>query len=396
MFVDINSKQKPVQSGLMWELYPDIYPSEHADYFKAMISVAVEKGLGSLKSSVRHITSGSVGPITFSALCSEIPKAKLLTRNGGFVRSVAEDAPSQTKRFEHWLGVFFTLVLRLQESNPKFVKTLLLRNVGIIPALRVFGRMLKYEDSCGNREILRNVSKLEQVTASYFRIICQFYEQKDLVELEKLRSQNSSQGGYQRLYEEFLDLIDKHFRPGFAGVKVSEALHRETEKLIVTVEEINRKAISLGTTQSHVFKEFDPTELRRIAKKNLDNDSFEKFIKTLHQEIVEGSGENSPNNRLAKTIDVQEILSLPPVRALHSLRIYFSHKSALIDAIKRRSAVEALRGLLSSPSPADPSDLTSEQCELAACTLIQDLCTAVLDVALDKIKNPGAVGEVAQ
>ncbi len=84
----------------MWELYPDIYDEEHEDYYKAMISVAVEKSLGNLRNRVTHITSGSKGPISFSALCSEIPKAKLLMRKEGFVCSVAQDSANQTKRLE--------------------------------------------------------------------------------------------------------------------------------------------------------------------------------------------------------------------------------------------------------------------------------------------------------
>jgi hypothetical protein len=373
----------------MWELYPDIYGPDHTDFYKAMISVAVEKGLGELKKKVRHITSGSKGSITFSAVCSEIPKAKLLTRDGGFVRSVVEDRVGQTKRLEQWLRVFFSVLIKLEESFPKVVNNLLLRNAGIIPALRVFGRMLRYEDSCGNREVVKNIATLEQVTTSYFRTICQSYEQKDLGELQRLRSQRSSQGGYRRSYEDFVDVIDKQFRPGFAGPKASDELYRQTEKLIATVEEINRKGIALGTTQSHVFKEFDPAELMRIARKNLDNDSFERFIKTLHQEIIEGSGETySPNNRLAKLLQLQEILSLSSLRALHSLRIYFSHKSALIDAPKRRAAVDALQGLLKTSSLADPSELSPEQSEKAACNLLQGICSDVLEPALDKIKNP--------
>jgi len=388
MFVDINSKQKPVPSGLMWELYPDIYDPDHDDYYKAMISVAVEKSLGDLKDRVHHITSGTTGLISFSALCSEIPKTTLLSRNAGFVRSVVEDHTGQVRRLEKWLSVFFAVLLKLENQYPKVVKTLLLRNVGIIPALRLFGRILKYEYGCGNTEITTNASKLEQVTTSYLRAICQTYEQKDQGELEKLRSQRSSQGGYKRLYEEFVDSIDKQFRPGFAGPRASDELQRQTESLISTIEEINRKGVALGATQSHTFKEFDQSELRRIARKKLDSDSFEKFVKLLHQEIVEGSGENSPNNRLAKILGMQEILSLAPLKALNSLRVYFSHKSALIDASKRRAAVEALQGLLGSSSPPDPSDLDTEQFEIAACNLIRTLIAEVLDPTLQKLKTP--------
>ena len=44
MFVDINSKQKPVSSGLMWELFPDIYGPGHPGLFSCSLRCIQSKG----------------------------------------------------------------------------------------------------------------------------------------------------------------------------------------------------------------------------------------------------------------------------------------------------------------------------------------------------------------
>ena len=287
MFVDINSKQKPVTSGLMWELFPDIYDQEHPDHFRAMVSVAVESSLGPLKKRVRHITSGSRGPITFAALCAEVVKAKLVS----LVRSKVDDVDAQGKRLRQWLHVFFSTLVELEREFPKPVTNLLLRNVGIIPSLRLFGWMLIFEGELGkNAEILRGGPGLERVSSGYFRVLCKFYDQKDLSELERLRSQGSSQGGYKRLYDEFVEVIENHYGPGFGGPRNSPQLVSAVERVISAVEDVNRVGTSLGRTNSHIFKEFDGSDLTRLAKKRLEPDSLEKLVNTLYEEVVEVAG----------------------------------------------------------------------------------------------------------
>jgi DGQHR domain-containing protein len=388
MFVDINSKQKPVSSGLMWELYPNIYQQQHSDYFRAMISVALEGAIEGRQNLVHHISSGSRGAISFAALCAEIPKSGLLTREGGFIRSIAGNTDDQTKRLESWMTTFFDVLTNLEHSYPKVVQTLFLRNVGVIPALRLYGKILKYEYSLGNHDVLKNSTKRNTAMAEYFRIICQQFEERELSELESLRSQRSSQGGYKRLFDEFVEIIDKKHRPGFAGAKRSEGLYHRAEEFIALVENINRQGTMLGTTSAHVFKEFDPSSIRRIAKKSMDIDSFERLIKTLHQEIFEGSGDKGPQNRLASLLGVNEIIAVDSLKELAALRVYYSHKSALLDSQKRRYAVEAFRRLHVSLGSVNPAELSNEECETAANSLLDTLSSSVLKPALKRIIEP--------
>ncbi len=391
MFVDINAKQKAVPSGLLWELYPDIYPEESPDYYRAMISKSVEQAVAETKdirTFITHISSRIRGPITFQAICSEIPKSNLLTKKGGLVRSEAEGDRAQVNKLHQWLKVFFDALTSLEPQFRKVLEVLLLRNVGIVPALRLFGRILSYERGIGNQSILKNNLELTQQLTAYLRVICEHYDQKPVSELEQMRSRSSSQGGFKRMFEEFVEIIDKGYRPGFGGPKVSGQLSSLGEQVISAIDEINRKGVSLGITATSIFKEFDSKELRRITrKKELDIDAFEKLVIKLHQEVIEGSGEHSPNNRLARLLGATELPTIPILGKLHSLRVYFSHKGALIDAPKRKAAVEALQSLLGSTALKDPTELSPPEFNLAACNLLSEVANQVLTPAISKITN---------
>ena len=206
--------------------------------------------------------------------------------------------------------------------------------------------------------------------------------------MEKLRAQRSSQGGFKRLFDDFVEVIEGQYRTGFGGPKPSRRVADAVEAVIAAVEDVNRMGISLGSTHSHVFKEFDASELTRIAKKELGIDSFEKLVKTLHQEIIEGTGDKGPDNRLARVLSVTELLNIEPLRSLHSLRIYYSHKPSQIEPAKRKAAVASLQELLGSPSPLDPASLSPEEYEKAACGLLEGICTGVLKPALLRITSP--------
>jgi DNA sulfur modification protein DndB len=91
MFVEINSEQKPVPRGLLWELYPHIYKEDNSNYYKALISDSLQEVVidGAGRGLVGHIGSGMKGPIAFATLCSEISKGSLLSKDGGLIAQIA-------------------------------------------------------------------------------------------------------------------------------------------------------------------------------------------------------------------------------------------------------------------------------------------------------------------
>ena len=218
MFVEINSKQTSVKSGLLWELYPDIYGPDDELYYLALISKAVEASAEKeIPERMQYISRGKKGPLTFQSLCTEIRKAGFIAKGKGILYSVSGASDeSLRKNLETILDALFGALLDLGKDAPNVNEIFILTNNGIIPIIRIIARVISSDLlPSGNLANLSRRPYLQDIFKKYLRPVYNNYKGKSVEELTELRRRRCSNSGHTQTDDEMTDVIRRGFKPSF-------------------------------------------------------------------------------------------------------------------------------------------------------------------------------------
>jgi DGQHR domain-containing protein len=375
MFVDINLKQTKVPAQLLWELYPDILSEEDPEYFKAIISKAVENLVTTeLKGLVGHISTGSKGPLTFQALCTEIVRAGLITKQGGFIAGIVGGKwERQRSRLEDILSAFFDSIFHFGKQHLEVNSRFLLTNSGIIPLIRELGKICKHEELYHHGRLRAARSGLSQTFKEYLQPLYASYGSKPADELDQLRKSRVGSSGFIKTEDEMDDKIREKIRTfPLREKRTPPELKAQCESFVTEMQEINRKATS--QSKKFIFETFDPDQVtKQLSKPAKDPATLERFIKIVHQELVESSGAQSLDNRVCKLLGVQNISDIQLMRRLSLLRNRSAHRDSQIEPAKRKEAIEFLRELSEMKSIAHFDDLEGETCVKVQISLLSTI-----------------------
>jgi len=389
MFVDINLKQTKVPARLLWELYPDILSQDDDEYFKAVVSRAIERLIPPhLSGIISHISSGSKGRISFQALCSEVVRAHLLTKGGGgIVGALAgHDWQAQEDRLFIILSSFLQLLadqgLHWPEVNSRFF----LQNTGIIPLVRELGKACKHL-SLYNPTILRSTkSSLMEGLIPYFGPLYTLYGSYTNEDLDYLTRSRVGSAGFIETEDEMDDIIRETI-PSFPlrEKRTPPHLQQEVDNFVALIQEVNR--LAQDRSRAWVFHEFDKDRTVKVLRKPArDVASLEKFVGTIHQELIEASAGKDKHNRALDILGLTEFSQLPPLGNLSLLRHMSAHRASHMDSGRRRRAVAFLRQLSGVPSLSDFDDLKPESCLTVQIAMLRKIQTEFLEPLRNAIR----------
>jgi len=390
MFVDINLKQTKVPSQLLWELYPDILSPLEEDYHKAVISRAVEDLATSQngKGKIEHISSGAKGSISFPTLCSEIERVGLVTKGGaGIVGGiVGNDWEDQAKKLTTILGAFFDTIESFEDSHHDVNKRFFLQNTGIVPLVRILGKICKELQSEQPSTLKSGRQRIADAIKPYLNILYEHYAKKRPDELDKLKKRVGG-SGFNETEDEMDDLIRKvHTSFPLRNKRVPDDLKKAVNAFVSAVVEINRKSLDHST--QWIFRDFDKDKiLKQLQKPAKSTVALENFVILVYQEIIEGSGNRSQKNPLFGILNVTDLNDIAVVRKLTYLRHKYAHRDTQIEAYKRTEALDFIRELVNEPSLSHFDNLDSDQCRIAQVALLDTLREKLL---VEILKNLGA------
>jgi DGQHR domain-containing protein len=380
MFVDINSKQTKVPSGLLWELYPDIYGDDDPEYYRAVISKVCEGvSRDRLSGHVRHLSSGMRGDISFHALCGEIRRTRLLDSGGGLVQNERE--------LTTVVDAFFAALNDLGTKYPTVNESFVYSNNGVTPFIRVMGRVVRYETASGHKANLKTKALMVDTFRNFFEPVYKYYSSQGGDKLRALRKRIGNAGS-NVTEDEITDYIRAGYRPDFPyrSKKVAPRWENAVNKFVSSIANINRRVVESGMMVGWVFKEFDSEKCKKQLARVIDSyDSFSTVLDLLYQEVIEGTGKD-PDNRLARLMNVTRIYDLESVAKLNILRVYWVHKLDQVDSTKRQSAVRVLAELTGRANLGGPSELDANDYQAAAIALLSALNEKVLEPALTRFR----------
>lgn len=170
LFVEINEKQTPVESNLLWDLYSDIYEnSEDVDQIRDLTISNVVKRLNESNLALKgHIYVPSVSKrsartnITMTTICENIKKNKLVSEK---MLGVTRLGQSEKEEFiAERIGAFFSAISSLYPDDwEKGEKGFTRSNNGIAALLLVFRQIIKYFNDREEEQIYhrKNISEFE-------------------------------------------------------------------------------------------------------------------------------------------------------------------------------------------------------------------------------------------
>ena len=365
MFVDINLNQTKVPSRLLWELYPDILSPDDDEYFKAVVSRAVERLIPSeLDGMATHISSGTKGRISFHALCSEVVRAKLVSRGGaGIVAAVAgNDWSAQEDRLYGILASFFLLLADQARSWPEVNARFFLQNTGLIPLIRELGKACKHLSISSTATLKAAKSSLAQALAPYFRPLYSFYGSTSNQQLDDLTRTRVGSSGFIETEDEMDDVI-REVIPDFPlrEKRTPPQLQRGAEAFVTLVQEANR--LAQAKSKQWIFREFDKERaLKALSRPARDAATLERFLGILYQELIEASAGTPPHNRALTALGRATFSDIPSLKGLSLLRHMSAHRASQLEPSRRRESVTVLRRLSGVNSATDFDDLKPEEC----------------------------------
>ena len=393
MFVEINSKQTNVKSGLLWELYPDIYSSDDEFYYLSLISRAVEASTDrEIPDRMQFISRGSKGPITFQSLCNEIKKAGFLGKEKGVLQGVSGvQNDSLRQNLETILNALFGAILDLGKSAPNVNEIFILTNNGIIPIIRIIARIIRYEIlPTGNYSNLTRRPFLEDIFKKYFQPIYDFYKKKSIQELHELRRRRSSNSGHNQTDDEMTDRIRASFKPNFPSRpgRVPLELINLVQEISMLAEQVNSNAQYSGKISSWVFKEFNSTNFEKKMGRAVESEAdLSYFLNVLYQEFIEGSGKDSPDNRICQILCLSKIYDIQNLDGINTLRNHYHHKLTQQDPKKKQRALDLIKDYSGLSSYCNPNDLESIHYQKIAVHILNKLKSELLEKLIEKLKS---------
>jgi len=379
-FVDINSKQTRVSSGLLWELYPDIYSEDDAEYYRATISRLTEATARKhLKGHVAITTTGMKGEMSFHAICEEIKRTHLYHPSAGALQTERE--------LSDVLDAFFSVLNELGATYPPVNPSFVYSNNGIAPMIRTMGRIVNYEIAQNRRPNIKSKPLLVDTFKRFFEPVYRRYANMGENALRNLRKESVGNAGSNRREDEITTWIRAEYKADFPyrEKKAPPEWTDAIDEFVSRINNINRRVTETGRVKEWVFSEFDGEDIKnRLGRRIDDSDRLQSVLNLLYQEVIEGSGKDGSENRLAPLLCVQRIYEVSVIERLNILRTYGFHKRGQVDATKRRRAMEALQYLLQRGEPVAPSDLTPTDYQNIAINLLRELNSQVLEPALKR------------
>jgi len=267
-FLDINSKQKPVDPSLLWALFGILYPQEMRGLVSEFVRLLATEPRsvfygkifvpGETKQSRRHYR------IFHSNLCDTISEHFVEGRPKGFPLFSASNVKSPRreeamKRALKTINAYVKWLCRQADyvGERKWIREFFLTNNGLNVVLRVLVHILKYTDG------KIDSGKLESLFGKSFKEY--LLERKDRI--DELRRQTSSEGTREAIAFTIIRSLARRTK-GFAETYVKQHQQdREEEepyRLLRNVEHVLRGLISerLSAITASWWKERIPADVR--------------------------------------------------------------------------------------------------------------------------------------
>jgi hypothetical protein len=398
IFVDINSEQKPVQPGLLWELYPETYSKENPNYHRVLISRAIEGLLtGELLGLVTHIGSQRKGPISFQTICNEIDKSGLVSRDGGLVARIAEgDSEKKVRYLSIWMEALFCALKRLGAESRDVNELFIFSNVGIPPVIQIFHRILADEVVNRGPNFLRSKAEIQKVTEQYFKPIYDYFQNLGPTQLGNLRKERVARAGFARTEEQMTHLIQYNYKRSFPARRPPTPFEELADNLAYNMDQLNQKAFASGKVGDHIFSKFDHWKFAQGFKgveskkgTGIDARSFDSVVDLFYNVFIEDTGgkPSKENNRLARLWGVGTITDVPVVRLLDTLRTGYSHSETVTYPGRKQAWLAIMRDLTEKKELLDKSELFDSDYLKAATNLVTKIKQELVDRSLDLLKG---------
>jgi hypothetical protein len=107
----------------------------------------------------------------------------------------------------------------------------------------------------------------------------------------------------------------------------------------------------------------------------------------LYKDFFEGSGKDSPDNRVKRMLNLQKIYDLPILNEINTLRNSYEHKESQLQPETKKAALEIIRNLSGLPNLADRHEIQPDQYMLMTKRLLTRVIKELLDPLLDSFRD---------
>lgn len=260
--------------------------------------------------------------------------------------------------------------------------------IGIVPALRIFSRILQYESGQG-KEWLKIGTAVQETLRGYFGCLYTDYGKRSLAELTNLRRARIGEAGFGESEDEMTNIIQFNHQPEFPHRQPLSDVARAAHQVAYEMYQINRKGISSGKVKKGwVFANFDFQVFRRTFHTlGFGPDSFGSVATVLYKTLIEESGgkKAEEGSRLAQLLGLVNIIDNPTIRMLDNLRNYWDHALRVLDSEKKLDVISSLKTLTGKNELAHPNELSSDDFRKAVLNLLTAISCDVLRPALEQL-----------
>jgi DNA sulfur modification protein DndB len=278
-FLDINSKQKPVDPSLLWSLFGVLYPNEIrglVSYFVRFLATQPKSIFyGKIYVPGESKQSRKYYRIFHSNLCDTISEHFVEGRAKGFplfmaAHATANKREDSVKRVYKIVNSYTKWLIKKagDAGEKRWGRDFFLTNNGLNVALRVLVQVLKHSDGKLKSGLLEQ----------YFGKVMTEYLADNAEKIDELRRQTSSEGTREAVAFNIVRNLARGTK-GFADAYIRQhQQNREEEepyKLIQNLEHVLRQLISdrLSEITDRWWKERIPNDVRDEATLRKENDA---------------------------------------------------------------------------------------------------------------------------
>ena len=293
IFVSINEKQTPVSKNLLWDLYPELFPKNHEEYYKVQVS-NLAKALNNDKESklyfkVRYPSApygSKSGPIDLNTICNSILAEKLYYNKDGegdmhafFKKDLKiSDKKTVDNLILQTIKIFFDSSHDL--SKKKWDNNFYMTNQYVTSFLKLFRSILRHVISVKklvkNKDDLKE-TKLTQVFKKYLKPAQDHIDKMDEEQMREFKKASYGAGGPKGMWELMISKINKEYIEFEAETVANEASSKELGDIMKRLEET-------GETETLEAKEtffIDADKVRHTKVRVKSNDMTKDIIKTI-------------------------------------------------------------------------------------------------------------------
>jgi hypothetical protein len=282
----------------------------------------------------------------------------------------------------------FTVTEELGDACPDVNTHFVYSNVGVIPLLRVYSRILKYELAQEGHDWLKSPKRIRETLKLYLAPVYREYGTETSAQLSSKRRERVGESGFNATNDEMTDIIKLNYQPDFPRRQQLSEIARDAHDLALGILQINRKGISSGKTNTAVFPSFDDYLFKKSFNvSEINSDTFGSIMTVLYTEIVEGSGgkKAEEGSRLAKLLGLKTITENEAIRTLDNLRNYCDHALRVLNPDKKQDVIASLKELSGRTELAHLDELSSDDFEKILRGLLERLRNDVLEPAIKRL-----------